>query len=151
MKWSIENHLFDIDADRGLVILRLNVPRKLRFTPVHRKWFHLLRIGSILDRDTPILITLEPTCHSCCPGKAQAASQVSHWWSWPGCNKVSSWFSPWSKKPQNLTRGKNLKNHPPQNSCNFWSLFKGLAAAVRLFCIDRLRADEPKIKGRRWH
>ena len=32
-----ENHLFDVDTDRGLVILGLYVPGELRLTPAYGK------------------------------------------------------------------------------------------------------------------
>lgn len=50
-KW---NHLFDIDTDRGLVILGLYVPGELRQTPAYgRLWFPSMIFASLSNEETP--------------------------------------------------------------------------------------------------
>ena len=114
---------------------------------VSRKWFRMLRIGINIHREAPthalnllVIVVAEAKLKQPVQWVIGEVDEGA-----AGCHHDSRVDPSFSKSCR-----KQLKNQPPQNSCNFWSLFKSSAAAVRLFCIDRPRADEPKSKGRRW-
>ena len=121
MTQIIENHLFDFDTNGGLVVLGLNVPRELRFTPVHKKGdsdrsrklypisdqkrknpkknFNLLVIvGSQAELKQPVKGVIGEVY--------QGATRRHH----------DSLQNP---KTSKSSRKNLLENHPPQNSCNF--------------------------------
>ena len=117
------NHLFDVDTDRGLVILGLYVPGELRLTPAYGKfWFPPVIFASLSNEETPkealnLLVIVRP--------KAKLQQPVE--WVHSKVDKGAAWgqhdgFS-WGPKltPELWWR---LQNHPPpKNSCNFRPLF----------------------------
>ena len=111
---------------------------------VSRKWIRMLRIGINIHRETPthalnllVIVVAEAKLKQPVQWVVGEVDEGA-----AGCHHDSRADPSFSKSCR-----KQLKNQPPQNSCNFWSLFKSSAAAVRLFCIDRPRADETKIQG----
>ena len=111
---------------------------------VSRKWIRMLRIGINIHRETPthalnllVIVVAEAKLKQPVQWVIGEVDEGA-----AGCHHDSRVDPSFSKSCR-----KQLKNQPPQNSCNFWSLFKSSAAAVRLFCIDRPRADETKIQG----
>ena len=116
MKQRGENHLFDFDADRRLVVLGLNVPRELRFSPVHRYRFRLmLRIVFIFETSkkysNPLVIAgaeaeLKQPVERVIGEVHQGAT---------GCHHDSRLLDP----PNLKNLKEKLKKQPPQNSCNF--------------------------------